>query len=130
MGVDLNIYNAITAIFETAYEDETVFPNVGHDGSKPQLRLSFLPAPTEPHGVSSGDIYEGFVQVDVVIDEGVGAQQGLVLAETVLGMFPRNHHIVESDTKIQFIKKGWLSANVQDETGYFIPVTIPYLVIY
>lgn len=105
------------------------WPNVTYNGDKPYLRINILPSPTKALGIRSTDIYEGFVQIDVVTKDGIGGINAVDIAEEIVALFPRNFHAEQGTSEIGFLEEGYPGPAIQEVDGYFIPVSIPYIVI-
>ena len=129
MGVDTDIRKGLFDALEDAGILSISFPNVSFEGEKPYLRVNVLPAPTAPFAVTTTDIHEGFLQVDVVVKEGEGSIDAFDYVQRILDVFPRNTLITEGTTKIRIDQLGWPGLAIQQPDGFFIPVSIPYIVL-
>ena len=105
------------------------YPNVKYEGVKPYFRANILPVPTVSLGIQALDRYDGFAQIDVVVKDDTGSIDAAGYVAEILTLFPRNSIITSGTTKIRFDVIGWTSPAVQDVDGYFIPVSIPYIVL-
>lgn len=105
------------------------WPNVNFQESEPYFRVNHIPVPAIAVGINSTNLYEGFIQVDVVVKEGVGGISPSQYAKQILSIFPRNKRLVEGSTEIGIRHPGYISPAIQQPDSYFIPVTIPYTAI-
>ena len=129
MGTETDI---LTAIF-TKLDDTNVapgaWPNVPYDGETPYVRYHSLPAGVESIGLSGIDFRTGLVQVDCVVDAGVGMIAASTLADEVIAAFPRNTKLVSGSTTVMINQACFVGPGMQEPDHYFIPISIPYEVI-
>lgn len=116
-------------ISSSTIDADMVYPNRNADTTRPQLRVNILPAQTVPVGLRTSDLYTGMCQIDVVVEANVGAIKATDIVGEILDLFPRNLFLTENDTLVKINKTASTNPAVQDGTGYFIPVSIPYEVI-
>lgn len=129
MSVFYKLQNAIIPYLNDNLTLPIAWPNRKYDGSKPYHRVSFLPAPVASIGLRSIDRYDGFIQIDTVVESDTGAIVVAGYCADILTLFPRNSIIKGDGITIRFNLAGYTSPAVQDVDGYFIPVSIPYTII-
>jgi hypothetical protein len=129
MGVYADLQKGVYAYLVSNSINNVAWPNVTYTPSKPYYRINYLPSPTTNLTYGGGDILSGLVQIDVVIKDGIGSVAAASLVDTILALFARNCYITEGTTLIRFEESGWAGPAIQEESGYFIPVSIPYKIL-
>lgn len=130
MGVETDILlGAFDTLSGAALGYQIAYPNIEFTGTKPYLRINVLKANTSPYAVTRGDYHQGIIQVDVVVEVGVGMITASQKAEEVLAIFPRLLRINKNTTTIRIDERGSVGPDIQEPDGYFIPVSIPYRVL-
>lgn len=129
MGTETDIINAFFNTLDVANVAPGAWPNVPYEGSTPYVRFHALPAGVESIGLSGIDHRVGVVQVDCVVDAGVGIIEASILADQIIALFPRNTRLVSGSTTVLINKASAMGPGMQEPDHYFIPVTIPYEVI-
>ena len=129
MSVNNDIRVAVFDRISTADILPVAWPNVHYDGTKPYCRVFFLSVPTSALGIRQLNLYEGIVQVDVVVSSGVGEIVAIGYCDQFINLFPRNLYLTQNTTEIGFIEPGYPGPAIQEDDGYFLPVSIPYKII-
>lgn len=129
MGTNLDIFVGLIEFVEAFAEIPVAVPNRTYNGERPYYRLSVMPAFNSSYGVTSGTRVNGIVQIDCVVDEDTGIAQVTALVDIIIQQFKRPLIITEGDTKIRFTRAGSPGPPITEGAGYFIPVSVPYVVI-
>lgn len=129
-GVFSHIQDGAILITDSSDLIPVVWPNVDLNPSKPYLRVNIIPIPTQAVGIKSLNRHTGIVQIDAVVESGVGEIKALEYVEQILALFPRNTYLQENTTEIGFVELGSVGPPLQetDGDGYYIPVSIPYII--
>ena len=102
MAVETDIHKAILSKIGTDTNIPIAWPNIVYTGDKPYAAVDIIPGNTVAFSMTDTNLYQGIIQITVVIDAGLGEIKSMLLAENFISMFPRNSVLDYNGTRIRF----------------------------
>lgn len=125
------MYSAFFQAVETAAAGTpVVYPNIESDNDGAHYRVYILPAARVPLGVSTLNRQPGVCQVSCYVRDGIGEIEAVTMADRILETFPRGTKLeYGTDGIIRIDAPGWISSGVSVSGWYYVPVSIPYIIL-
>ena len=104
------------------------YPNIEYSTpTGDHLNVFVLNSTPDTIGIARIIWYSGFIQIDSVVEHGVGEVKAATNAQAVMDAFPIGTVLTNGTTSIRVDDAPYASAGiVRDDGWYSIPITIPY----
>lgn len=129
MGIDKDLAVTLFNVIADANILHTAWPNVQYPGDMPYAQVWFMPARTANLGLSSGESRSGILQVNIVIDSGIGMIDAIEYAERFMELIPRGTRLTFGANMVFFDSPPSLGPYIQQEDYMALPVSFEYRTI-
>jgi hypothetical protein len=130
-GIETKIFRALTDrldAFIIANPIAVAYPGRGFTPTQetPYLRVSWLPARTEPVSIKTTNDYTGLLQISVFWPDSKGIVQAVGKASEIIAHFRRTTFLYREGVRVKIHRPPYAAPAMQEPGWVQIPVDVPY----
>lgn len=91
------------------------------------LRVSLFHNAPVWEGLASGRMDQGLLQITVVWPRGRGAVAARLIAQRIIGEFPKGLTLRAQGVRVRISGQPWAGSPILDDAATLVPVTIPWM---
>lgn len=127
-AIDVYLDGKVAGQYEIFWRNISGTPPVMDEEKPLYLEVDFLPAQNDDISLQGeAKICRGIYQVTVIGMTGTGTQDAESLADTIAAWFPNNLMILTEEKPVCVNGHASVFTGIIDDTGYRVPVSIPYI---